>query len=259
MFGFAGVLVTMLPRIKVEQSKGMPFKRIVRFTIHEILANWKLIRSNHNLSFPILQLTITQTMLGVIMALAPALSIAILGLPLQHSSHFLIIPAGLGMVAGVVLIDRITPYLRPIKLIAVGIIAAAVALILVGLSTRLHEVLHIPFHLHATIRGYSIIPHYQIGLIVAPLVFILGFMNAVVSVAAQTILQHNTTDASRGKVFGALGMMTNIAATLPIFFAGILADLTSVQTVITSLGIFLLGFGAWQYVALSRRGVLQKS
>jgi len=87
---------------------------------------------------------------------------------------------------------------------------------------------------------------------VAGLVLILGFMNAVVSAASQTILQENTTEATRGKVFGALNMMVNIAATLPIFFAGILADLTSVNAVITGLGLLLLVFATVQFWQLQR-------
>ena len=246
MFGFAGILVSLLPSIRVKQSQVMPFRRIVRFTFHEIIANWRLIRGNHNLSFPITQLTITQSILGVILALAPALSIAILGIPIQHASHYLIFPAGIGMILGVVLIDRLTISFTRTRLIAVGLIVAAFALVLLGLSTRLH----------GSHGGPEFIKHYQIGLLVAPLVFILGFMNAVVSVAAQTVLQEHTDESSRGKVFGALGMMVNIASTLPIFFAGILADLTNVQSVITALGILLLIFATSQYMHLRKTGKL---
>jgi MFS family permease len=246
MFALAGVLVWLLPSISVIPSQVMPFKKLVRYTWQEIEANWRLIRGNHNLSFPITQLTITQSILGVILALAPALSIAILGIPIQHASHYLIFPAGIGMILGVVLIDRLTKSFTRTRLIAVGLIVAAVALVLLGLSTRLHGARISP----------HFIQHHHIGLLVAPLVFILGFMNAVVSVAAQTVLQEHTDESSRGKVFGALGMMVNIAATLPIFFAGILADLTNVQSVITALGLLLLVFAGAQYWHLRQTGKL---
>ena len=54
----------------------------------------RLIRSRRQLSFPILQLTVSQAMVGVVLALAPALSLAVLHRPLQDASQFLIIPAG---------------------------------------------------------------------------------------------------------------------------------------------------------------------
>lgn len=243
MFAVAALLVSLLPSIQVKESRGMPFMRIVRYTGHEILSNWRLIRSNHKLSFPILQLTITQSILGVILALAPALSITILGVPLQQSSHFFVIPAGVGMILGVILIEKVAKHFSRIRIIAVGLTIAALALMLLGLSNQLHSVTN----------GRALTPHYEIGLLVAPLVFILGFMNAIVSVSAQTILQENTTDATRGKVFGALGMMINIAATLPIFFAGILSDVFGVASVVFVIGLSGLVFAVNQYLQLQRQ------
>jgi MFS family permease len=237
MFFLAAAACWFLPSIHVRESQGMPFKQIVKYTGREIINNWRVIRANHNLSFPITQLTITQASLGVILALAPALSVAVLGTPLKNSSHFLIIPAGIGMVLGVALIGRLVQSYTKTTLVAVGLIVAASALVLLGMTNTLwHQV-----------EGRWLGRFAEVGVLVAGLVLILGFMNSLVSAASQTILQENTTDATRGKVFGALNMMINIAATLPVFFAGILADLTSVNLVVTVLGLMLLVFALAQY------------
>ena len=116
----------------------MPVGWSVIATLPGIRNNWKLILSNHNRSFPSLQLTSTQSLLGVILQLAPALSLAILRVPIQDSSHFLVIPAGIGMVLGVIVIDSLTIYISRIRLIAVGLLVAAAALVLLGLSDHLH-------------------------------------------------------------------------------------------------------------------------
>jgi hypothetical protein len=71
------------------------------------------------------------------------------------------------------------------------------------------------------------------------------------------MLQEHTTDATRGKVFGALNMMVNIAATLPILFAGILADLTSVTKVIMAIGLLLTGIAIAQIITLRKQGLLK--
>lgn len=242
MFVVATILVALLPNIHVKETAGIPFRRVVRYTGREIRSNWRLIRSDHNLSFPILQLTLTQAILNVILALAPALSLAILGVQLKDSSHFFIIPAGIGMVLGVISIDRLTKRFTRTQIIAGGLILAAAALLLLGGVNRLHDI--------------AALAQFQIGFLVAPLVFLLGFTNALVSVAAQTVLQENTTDSTRGKVFGALGMMINIAATLPILFAGILADLFGVPAVISAIALGLLGFSTYQYLRLKRQNKL---
>jgi MFS family permease len=126
------------------------------------------------------------------------------------------------------------------------LIVAASALTLLGMSHALYM----------RVEGHWLGRVTEAGMPVAVLVLILGFTNALVSAAAQTILQENTTDASRGKVFGALNMMINIAATLPIFFAGILADLTSVTMVISWLGLVLLAFAIGQFWWLKRQDKL---
>jgi MFS family permease len=246
MFGLAALCVVFLPSIQAKITTTMPLGRVARYTRDEILRNWRVIRSNHNLSFPILQLTLTQASLGVMLALAPALSVAVLHSPIQGASHYLIIPAGIGMVLGVVSIGRLAKRYAKVRLIAVGLIIGSSALTLLGLSSWLHRAFS-----EATVG-----PPVGVGLIVATLILILGFMNALISAAAQTVLQENTTEAIRGKVFGALNMMVNIAATLPIFFAGILADLTSVNTVVGALGFLLLAFAVWQYWWLKRKGLL---
>jgi predicted MFS family arabinose efflux permease len=246
MFLAAAVLIYFLPNIRAHESDGMTLRQVVKLTGREIRANWELIRTNHNLSFPIIQLTITQGCLGVILALAPALSIAVLGTPIQNASHYLIIPAGVGMVLGVALIGQLAQQYTKTRLIAVGLIVAASALTLLGMSHALYQ----------RVEGHWLGRVTEAGLPVAVLILILGFMNALVSAAAQTILQENTTEASRGKVFGALNMMINIAATLPIFFAGILADLTGVTAVVTSLGLVLLVFAVGQFWWLKRENKL---
>lgn len=237
MFALAGVLVTMLPSIRVTQKVSKSFLQIMRITLREIMRNWKLIQGNHKLSFPITQLTITQGLLGVVLALAPALSIAILRTPIQDASDVLIIPAGVGMVLGVASIGRLDKRFSRTRVIAVGLIVAGAALFAVGLTSLLHKNIH----------GHQFAPPNAVPVAVAVFILVLGFTNAVVSATSQTILQENTTDETRGKVFGALNMLINVAATLPILFAATLADLTSVNKVISTLGLALLAFAIMQY------------
>ncbi len=246
MFAFASLSVMFLPSMHAPASVSLPFKRVVRYTAREINRNWRLIRGNHNLSFPITQLTITQASLGVLLALAPALSVAVLHRPIQDASQYLVIPAGIGMVLGVIAIGHLVKRYSKRRVIAVGLMLAGAMLVLLGLTSRMHSLATSRVAFLAALAGFS----------VALLVLTLGFVNALVSAASQTILQENTTATTRGKVFGALGMMVNIAATLPILFAATLADLTSVNTVIGALGLLLLGFAIFQYVWLRRTGKL---
>jgi MFS family permease len=247
MFALATVLVSLLPTIKAEKNTEVPFKEVIRTTQSEIRSNFRIIRGNRNLSYPILQLTLTQATIGVLIALAPALSLALLHEPLKNASHVLIIPAGIGLVSGIATVGYIASKITKVRLMAIGFIFAASSLMLLGLTGALNK------HVH----GHQLASGPVVALIVATLVLILGFMNALISSSAQTILQENTTDESRGKVFGALGMAINIAATLPILFAGILASLSSVTKVIFGIGLGLLLYGIYQFATVRKHELLE--
>jgi MFS family permease len=189
-----------------------------------------------------MQLTITQSVVGIVLALAPALSLALLRTKLTNSSHVLLIPAGIGLVAGVILINSLIVKYSTARVVAISMLIASLGLTALGLAGQIYRI-----H-SASINSVSTI--------VAILVFSLGLFNAMISAAAQTMLQEATTDQTRGKVFGALGMMINIAATLPVFFAGILADVFTVTKVLSVLGFGLTLFALWQLLRLRKRHYL---
>jgi MFS family permease len=246
MFLIATLLVVPLPGNKPIAKAVDGVGSFFATTKREILANFQLIRANHNLVFPIFQLTMTQATVGVVLALAPALSLAVLAAPIKSTALILIIPAGVGMVLGVLAIGRASRRFTKLQIVSYGLLGGSVFLLLLGLTGLLHR------HVH----GVQVASLPQISIIVAMVVLALGVMNAMVSAAAQTMLQEHTTDETRGKVFGALNMMVNIAATLPILFAGILADLFSVTKVLMALGIILTGVAVAQVTTLRRQHLL---
>lgn len=249
MFAIAGLLDYFLPNMVSKQVSRISASKLVRYTWREVNTNWRLIRTNHNLAFPIVQLTIGQALLAVVMALAPALAIALVGVPIEKSSHYLIIPAGVGLVVGVAIVERLASRVGKTRLIAAGVVLAGACLVALSLTQRLR----------ISVAGHPLLTSDQSGAVVAVIVFVLGMVNAMVSVAAQTILQENTTDSSRGKVFGALSMLINVAATAPVLFVGVLADLTSVTAVILMVGATLLAFGIFQVGYLGRTGRLART
>ncbi len=242
LFFVATSLAIWLPRLGEGHRRQATFRQLFLTTHSEIARNTRLILGNVNLYFPILQLMLIQVMIGVMMVLAPALSLALLKVPLPDASHLLILPAALGMLIGVVSVSRIAKHISKLRLISTSLLVAGSALTVLGLSGLLYR----------TFKGQPIAATGQIGLIAAATVFVLGLASAVISVTAQTLLQENSTDDTRGKIFGALNMMVNLAATLPILVAGILADALSVTKVISLTGLGIVLFATYQYFAIRR-------
>ena len=238
----AALLTALLDLRSVSRRRG-PLPK--PHPIQHLRTNWKIITSNRDRMFSALQLTVTQAMVSVLITLAPALSLAVLHIPLKQASHILIIPIGLGLVLGVVLVTTISKKLTKMKIIQGGLVMAGVILTLVGLSGQLYR----------THDGATLVPLAIIPIIVAILMLVLGMLNALISAAAQTMLQESTDDENRGKVFASLNMMVNLAATTPILLTGLLADLLSVTKVITILGVLATVYAlliTWRY----RRSVL---
>ena len=71
----------------------------------------------------------------------------------------------------------------------------------------------------------------------------------------QTLIQVETPPDMRGKVFGFQNNIVNIALSLPLAIAGLLADAVGLRLVLVTMGVTvgLAGFWAWR----STRKVLQ--
>jgi MFS family permease len=235
MFLLATLLVLPLPSIRAQTAGKVSFGAILRRTGAEILRSWRLIRADHHLSGPIYQLAITQTCVGILVTLAPALSEELLKTSIQNAAHILILPVGFGMILGVALLGWMTRAYGKANVIKYGLLVGSLDLIVIGLSG----------YFYAVMSGHTV--SLQGAPVVTLLVLVLGFSTAAVSAAAQTMLQEHTTDETRGKVFGALNMMVNIAATLPLLVTGILADALGATSVVILLGGLILPYAIIQF------------
>ncbi|HSX41405.1 MAG TPA: MFS transporter [Candidatus Saccharimonadales bacterium] len=243
LYVIATMLVTLIPKQKVgNEAAERPKLHLVRQLRH----NWQVISEHPDRYFALMQLATIQGVVFVLITLAPALSQSLLHVPLQQASHVLIIPVGIGMVLGVLLVHSVVRQISKLRALQVSLVISAVALVFLGLTGQLYRDFH----------GNPLVPVAQVGFIVASIMLILGVMNAMISSLAQTLLQETTTDENRGKVFGSLQMMINLASTLPIIFTGILADLLSVTKVIVLIGVLLGAYGIYsitQYRKIQRR------
>ncbi len=231
MFGLATLLTLILPKQSVQRpSKKLPKLHILQ----QIADNWRIIKSYPDRYFSLVHMGIAQGLVFVLITLAPALSLALLHIPLQAASHVLIIPVGVGMVLGVLLVHTLDRNFTKRQIIEASLILSGGLLILLGLSALLYS----------PIRGEQAVSGATIGVVVASIMLVLGAMNSIITTVGQTLLQESTDDHERGKVFSSLQMLINIASTFPVIFSGILADLLNVTTVIGVIGVLLVVYAS---------------
>lgn len=231
-FIIASALCATLPSLRAEKSvkKISEINKEVFSTIRNSLNQ---IFTNPRLILPIINLTIGQAMLGILAVLAPAIAMILFGQSLASVSTMLILPAAIGMLFGAITVGQLFKHISKTKVIDAGIMLASTMLILLSIVPVLHKLSFF-------------------GLIVTAVAFVLGFANGLVGVSAQTLLQLNSTDEARGKIFGTLNMAMNIAAIVPVLLAGITADLINPLYALTGAGVLISIYGVFQHKAFSR-------
>lgn len=223
-FLVATVLTAALPKIPAAVEGKFQLGAIIRSIRLDLKRHFVEIISTRTLLFPILMISLAQTIVGIVAALAPAMSKELFSVGLEQSSYWLVIPAGIGLVLGSVLAAELLRRRSKVKVIYSALFAAAGVLCLLPVLPLLHNSVNLrPLTAVAT--------------------FTLGILDAIILVSAQTLLQYASTDRLRGQIFGTLNMMINIAALLPVFAAGLLADTFNALTVLGGIGVVLTLIG----------------
>jgi MFS family permease len=231
-FLLAALLSAGLPKMK-PKIHGLDFRAINHQVFVTVRQTTNKIWKSPMLLFPIANLTIGQMIIGIIAVVAPGLAVILFNQNLAQVSVKLIVPAALGMVIGAIVVGQFFHKTHKAKIINVGIAIAVLSLISIGFVSKLKA---LPFYTP----------------LVVVIAFILGFANALVSVSAQTLLQEHSTDEERGKIFGTLNMMMNLAASLPVLLAGITADLISPASVMSISGVLIAIFGVYQFATMKK-------
>jgi MFS family permease len=178
------------------------------------------LKQNRLVSNAMLQLMILYSVFAALTVLAINLVEEIGLAPTQFG--FLLAAAGVGMVFGAGLLGQWGDRLRhqPLPLIGFLIIAASLS-------------------------GFTCSTDLRIGLTLSVLV---GVGGSMVGVPMQTLIQQQTPEAMRGKVFGFQNNIINIALSLPLAIAGPLTDALGLKIVLLgmSLIVSLGAIKAWQ-------------
>ncbi len=175
------------------------------------------------LHFPLLSMINIQIINGMLITLAPVFVESVLGFKLETGTVLVVLPLALGILAGSLVLGLEGQVLTKRILILIGFFGMGAAL--VGLS-------------FLGMLPYKLYFYYVLG-------FLAGMFNAHVFAPSHSLLQIHAVDHIRGRVYGTLYMMLQVAATLPTFIVGILADRMSVLQVIGILGIYVLVIGVF--------------
>ena len=183
----------------------------------------KKVRITKKIWQPMLKMSIGWMILGAFVVLLPAFSQSDLMISTRLIGLVVIVPAGLGMLIGALILDKrkIFDFNRAINK----------AFFLVGIALLLFSIY----------RLYSGL--FVSRLLSTLLVIAIGIGSSIIYISAQTALQINAEEKWRGRVFGINSMMVNLAMSVPAFFIGGVADLTTpfIAFLLISFAVFVYG------------------
>jgi MFS family permease len=155
----------------------------------------------------------------------------VIGLP-KEDIGLVVAPAGLGIVAGVLVVPRFARRVGRDWLIAISMLLAGLMLLLIAMTRPGLDFL-VPGDADVT----------TVVVFVAIFISLLGLCNAFILVPSQTMLQERSHERIRARVYATFFTISNTAAFVPIFFAAAAADIFGVTNVLLVMAAFVGGLG----------------
>src|SRR5258706_345326 len=206
----------------------------------EIKHAFSLIISIRDISRAFFLLILSQVLILIIAVIGPGYAKQILKISINEFPLYFVTPAALGMGIGAFILTNYFHHISKQKTATVGLFITSVVLFLLPYGSKVTSRAFIQ-----DINGY--LPHFMtitILHLMIILAFIMGIAISLIFVPSNTIIQEQTSDEVRGKIYGTLNTLVSLCSILPVVVIGSLADVSGVKAVLVSLagGIFIIAF-----------------
>jgi MFS family permease len=228
------VLVWLLPRDTPPVQAAARPGRLLATVWHDLAEGAQTIWRDPLLIKAIAYLSLASSAFLMLGAIGPAYVTRVLSIPAEDLG-FILAPAGLGIIGGILLVNR---YARPEnreRMIDLGIMTS-------GLASLIFALIKPAFDAAAGLAG-TVAPVAPVVACVVLVAAAFGGGMAYILVPSQTVLQERAPEQMRARVFAAFYTVSSAASLGPVLFAGALSDLFGVTTVLLLVAIGLLTIG----------------
>ena len=252
----SALLISLIPSKAFTESKhenheqtGSDSISALQNVWNEVREGWSFIRHNSQLFLAVIQLSFAGVLLLLIGELATPLVTNLFNLP-ASSVAFVFAPAGVGLVAGSLVMPRILQRMSKEHAIFIGSLVLAGTIVLLPLSYLLGHYME-KQGLSSKLIYLGAVPLFM---------FIAGVAIDFINIPAQTAIQEYTPEWIKGRVL-ALQLVLYNAFSIPILlFIGGLADAFGIDKVIYLVSAIIICFGLWgRFYERKHRGQSPKS
>ncbi len=207
-------------------------------TFGQLREGLSFIGSHRGVSWSLIYLGITASLVGVLGVLGPDFAQETLGLGTRDFA-VVVLPLGFGIVTGILLLNAYGRYLPRRRVIEGGLIGLGILLALLAASgpiSRLLQRADAP-------GGLDLSGVTSLLAVVVAIALLAGIAYGCVAIPAQTQLQEDLPEDVRGRVFGVLNMLVSVASFVPIIIVGPISDVVGTTAVLLTVAILVLGTG----------------
>jgi MFS family permease len=260
MFALAALAIVPLPSVKpAEAPAPLEAGKALTHVVDELREGIAFVQRTPQILWSLRYLGIGASIIGVLGALGPGFATTVLGLR-PEDIFFIMGPAGLGAVMGILFLNSFGQLIPRRLLIDVGLILVSVMLLAIALVRPIVDILSPALQpIEANLPSLLGSALSIVALVIA-IAFGAGIAYALIAIPAQTALQEELPVNVRGRIFGILNTLLSVASFFPVIAAPIIADL--VDIVFPGLGIPIVllglsGFMAWVAVISWRSNAAQ--
>jgi MFS family permease len=257
MFGLAALAIVPLPAVppgvrgEIGRQEAGTALRAVFDQLSEGIA---FVRGHLQIAWSLAYLGIAASLIGVMGAIGPGFATDILRL--RPADFFFVMgPAGLGAVTGILFLNAYGRSLPNRLLIDIGLVAMGITLVALALVKPVTIFLGPAVHPFQQNLPEALSPIISLIALVVVIAVTAGVEYAFVAIPAQTSLQEDLPQEVRGRIFGILNTLLSVASFLPVIVAPVAADLLNIlfkgagiPVVMAILGLitFGLGIASWR-------------
>jgi len=257
MFALSALAIIPLPSVKpdheapaVRDAAG----RAARELFGQLAEGVGFIRANRRIAWSLTYLGVAASLIGVLGAIGPGFATDILLLRAEDF-FFIMGPAGLGAVVGILFLNSYGKGLPKRLAIDIGLVAMGLTLIALALVRPITSLFGPAF---SPIENAipSIAPFVSLIAVVVVIAVFAGLEYAFVAIPSQTALQEELPNEVRGRIFGILNTLLSVASFLPVIAAPAAADVINILFPGAGIPVVMavLGLGTlWAGVASWRR------
>lgn len=205
----------------------------------EMKNTYFLIRGRIPVTASLFILASVQVAIAVLGALIPSFFERTLKINVTDASFILVLPLGIGMVLGGILLSRWGHLIAKRTIVSLGITIAGILFFVLGAAPLVAPLIEfLPME-----KTLSFVQRLPLSSLLITGSFLLGLSMVSIVVPSQTALQEYSPERDRGKVYAALSVLMSALTLIPVLLAGVLADNFGVGPIFIVMGgtVALLG------------------